>query len=703
MHNLTAVDIFAILKACALLGPFLFAPGYVLGWCCNLFEFRQRRLVLRMLLATPLTIAISPILAYLLARFSPLGLWSFYICTLAGCVLLLVREGRRFAWRPVSRSVRLACLLAALWVVVAIASLMDLQIGDRLYFAVPAFDHCVRTAFTAALAQGVPPDNPFAVHPSAPLRYHYLWPLLCSLPLRLTHIAPRYLVYAGAVWCGLGLMGLVAIGLKFFLRVQSHIERKTVLGIALLAVTGLDILPTLLISIHGRIPADMEWWNGTQITSWADNMLWVPHHLAALIAGFVGFALLRHAVDVRRGRAIAIVFAGAAFSGAVGLSVYVTFTFAVAIAMWMVVLVVRKEWQEAGIFVLAGLIAAAMALPYLLSLRGPAVGGAFVEVHVRDFPLGLSAGQHLGLIRSDPLAVESANAGLLPLNYFLELGFFFAIGVIRLRQLWRREVAFSKNEWAGWTLVTAAFLIGSFLRSSVITNNDLGYRCFLPAQLLLLLWGAIIVHDWRWPQFGSDRVRFRTLSAPGVFVAVLLLLGLLGTTYQVILLRVFPVLMDRTALAGPPWLDSDHQLGQRNYGLRAAYDALDAVLPDTAVVQHNPKTKFFIPHFLYSGRRMAAATRNCGATFGGDPQACIPRILAILPVFETSAGYAGDIDAFCREYGVDVLLAKDTDRAWQNASSWVWVRHPVVANHYVRAFRCGTVTRAQNETSRSHP
>jgi len=83
---------------------------------------------------------------------------------------------------------------------------------------------------TVAVARGVPPSNPFFAHAATPLRYHYLWLLFCSLPMKALHLPPRFVVYSGVVWCGLGLMCTIALGLKFLLGVQEGIERKTLLG-----------------------------------------------------------------------------------------------------------------------------------------------------------------------------------------------------------------------------------------------------------------------------------------------------------------------------------------------------------------------------------------------------------------------------------------------------------------------------------------
>ena len=152
------------------------------------------------------------------------------------CAVLLAKDARRVWLRrapkyKVSKYEWMALGLLALWGIAAIGSLVDLQIGDRLYPSIVAYDHSVRTAMTAALARHVPPNNPFLAN-AAPLRYHYLWLLFCSLPMKVIHLPPRYVVYSGVVWCGVGLLCTIALGLKFLLQVQADIERKTLVGIA---------------------------------------------------------------------------------------------------------------------------------------------------------------------------------------------------------------------------------------------------------------------------------------------------------------------------------------------------------------------------------------------------------------------------------------------------------------------------------------
>ena len=691
MQNFTIVDTLGTLKACIALAPLMFAPGYVIGWALDLFELRRRRPALRFILAIPLTIAICPMLSYLLTRFLEPGLWAFYIGATAACVLLLAKDRRRPNLAPVSRYVWMAQSLMAMWAVAALGLLVDLQIGNKLYPPIAAYDHSTRVAIMAAIARHMPPNNPFFLHPAVRLRYHYLWMLLCSLPLKVSHLQPRHLTYASVIWCGLGLMCMIALGLKFFLHAANGIERKSLIGVILLCVTGLDIVPILYIGIAARswLP-DMEWWNETQITSWAASVLWVPHHVAALIAGMVAFLLLRHEADASRKRvAVPVIVAGLAFASAAGLSVYVTFTFVVAVVLWLLASVVRKNWREVAIFLAAGAVALVWASPYLSNLSGPGGGTAFAEFSLRPFSSGIALLQKLGISLQTRIALTAATAMFLPINYALELGFFLAVGVLRLRQLFRGTVEASTNELAGWTLVMASFLIGTFLRSNTTSTNDLGWRCFLPAQLILLLWGTMIVHEW---YFGGGAPQPAPHPWARIVLATLLILGALGTTYQMLMLRVFPVLYDRGDITGLSWVVQDRQFGKRTYAVRSAYEALDKQMPASAVLQNNPLTENPIPHILYSGHGSAAATPPrdppCGTAFGGDPRLCALRIPRLAALFEQSDG--SSLDATCREYGIDAVVVEDSDRTWQDPSSWIWSRRPIVSNDYVRAFRCAT-------------
>jgi hypothetical protein len=692
-----------VIKACLALFPFLLAPGYVAGWICNLFEFRQRRPIFQFTVAIPLTIAVCPMLSYLLWRFLYPALWLFFIGAFAGlcfhflrsCLLLRNTHLLSFFQRRPTKNVGIALAAMVSWVVLAILSLVDLQIGDRLYPSFTAYDHSVRVAFTAAILRHVPPNNPFFVNPSMPLRYHYLWQMLCAVPAKLFQLPPRYAVYAGIVFSGLGMICTIAITLKFLIHPPKEIARIALIAIGLLSVSGLVLVPTVWLGITQHLWGQMTWWNEVQITTWIDSLLWVPHHLAALIACMVGFLLLRHQADLHRAHSQyssifpAVIVAGFAFSGATGMSVYVTFTFVVAVVLWSSLLLVRKAWLELAMFASAGLIALLVSVPYLASLRSPGGGEGFAQLALRPFPLGIILVQRIGIPISSPLALTLANLILLPINYANELGFFFAVIAIRFYQFARGRIATSMNEIMAWTLVASSFLVGTFLRSSTISNNDLGWRCFLPAQLVLLLWGATMVNDW-WFHSTCSAAQPISPAWTRAMLAILLVVGSLGTTYQLFMLRFFPVLVDRGILAGPSWVDPRSDFGKRAYALRSAYHAINAALPATDVVQANPNAASLMLHNLYSTHDSAAGDQGCGVAFGGDPDLCAQRLPDISSIFV----FPDDsyVKPTCQQYGINVIVVENTDSVWSAPRSWVWTWHAIFANEYVRVFDCNSAS-----------
>ena len=176
------------------------------------------------------------------------------------------------------------------------------------------------------------------------------------------------------------------------------------------------------------------------------------------------------------------------------------------------------------------------------------------------------------------------------------------------------------------------------------------------------------------------------------FAAILLVIGVLGTTYQVAMLRVYPILLDEGKVHSTRafWLDQDHQLGQRTYAFRSAYNALDGILPADAVIQYNPNAVDFVPHQLYSAHDAAMGLPKCGANFGGDISRCEGRIQSVEPLFKRpSASASADLDNICRKYGIDAMVVDDSDPVWKQRDSWAWTRKPLLANSHVRAFACG--------------
>ncbi len=107
--------------------------------------------------------------------------------------------------------------------------------------------------------------------------------------------------------------------------------------------------------------------------------------------------------------------AGLCFASAVGLSVYVTFTFAIFLAIWGMIVLVRGPAPERAAWVVAGVVALALAVPYLRATGGAGgAGGPFVIAAVRSFaPFEVLPYLGFGQTR-----IAVANLLVLPLNYF---------------------------------------------------------------------------------------------------------------------------------------------------------------------------------------------------------------------------------------------------------------------------------------------
>jgi len=299
MHHFMRADLAASMAAIALYSFFLIAPGYVLGWLADLFEFRRRTAQFRFALSIPLSLCTVPILLYYCGRFASLAAGEAVVAaTWIAFAVLLVRRGPRWPRLP-----RAAWWTVLGWLALALAVSVDLQIGTRDYYPVTAFDYSVRSEYIHSIGTvGIPPANPFFYPGHAvPLEYHYYWLLIPSLIYRGTGYAlsARAAWIGGVFWCGLGLLCLVAVALRvFWNRGANDHARRAIAGALLLGVTGLDIVPTAFLWLlraggmeHAVLPS-VEWWN-EQVDGFTYTALWEAHHLAALIACVVAFLLLQ--------------------------------------------------------------------------------------------------------------------------------------------------------------------------------------------------------------------------------------------------------------------------------------------------------------------------------------------------------------------------------------------------------------------------
>ena len=700
MPNFMLEDLSGSLRAIYLLPLFLLIPGYTIAWSMDLFEFRRRTGPFRLALSIPLSIAVCPIVTYWLGRFGSMdAVWAFYWAAALGFAAIQVitlRGGSRLGF-GFTRDMRVFGAIIAAWLVIALVSLIDLQSGNRLYYPTSALDNSVRTAFVHSISTtGIPPQNPFfQTQQPVSLRYHYFWLLMCSLVEKTGNgsIAPRQALTAGTFWCGVGLMALVVLYLRLFSPGDpARFRRRALIATLLLAITGLDILPTLFLLMlyaKGALPfllPSVEWWN-EHVDWFLYTALWAPHALSSLIAGLTSFLLLWKAPDLRStgGMLRYAVPAGLALASCVGASIYVSFVFAVFLMVWTAITLWKRWGRETAGLILAGATAGGMALPYLLSLRGPAAAGfkgaSPIEFTVRAFSFAALIPRIHGMSESVRLLV--VNLPLVPINYLMELGLFFVVGTIQWRKFRRRGGPLSRQELACVTMIATSILICTFLRSSVIGCNDLGWRGFLLAQFMLLLWAVEVVSERNTPDF---------LTAPQRrMLAAFLILGGMGTLYDLTLTRVYPMLADSGVVPPLDWMSPDRNFGQRTFASRAAYQWAQSMTPDTAIIQSNPQVVFQdTPEMLYGGRRTVASDTQCNAAFGGDPRQCAPIVARIEEIYP-AGGQApiASLRDVCVNLPIDLVVVKDTDPVWKNRDSWVWTGRPVFANPYFRLFSCG--------------
>ena len=300
--------------------------------------------------------------------------------------------------------------------------------------------------------------------------------------------------------------------------------------------------------------------------------------------------------------------AGVSFASAVGLSVYVTFAFAVFMAAWMVMAAVKQNWAKVGTGFGAALTAVVACIPFLLELRagqamGSSAGGPALQLSVLPFKL-IQAAVIDGPSSVPPPWLPLLYLAVLPLSYFLEMGFFFAILDIKCRQIWRGA---SKDACAA-VMAGSSILVSVFVSSKVIAVNDLARRGILPAQFVLLLWAAELWASGALAARSSPTRAWLACSRPLLLLAFL---GVAGSAYELGMVRWFPVISDQISGSKFSFLASDRQLGRRTYCLRQAYEYLTRVLPQSAVVQQNPHTEpGDLPYGLYADRQTAAEDRG---------------------------------------------------------------------------------------------
>jgi len=706
--SFTVQDIFGSTVAFFLFTSVFVFPGYVSGWALNLLAFRERCSIVRFVLAIPLSIAISPILFFLSVRLvsSQFALGILFALSIAFVIILW----HTWKWPGSGRSTemnsslkrrqRQVLLIAAGWSVFAILFLVDLQSQGRLWLNSVSYDYSTRVQVIQAITRtGAPPINP-SYYPGYPEKLtflYYFWYVLCSLIDKLggRWVDARTALIASVSWCGLGMMATIAVYLRLRGKGGLKIWNSALLGIGSLAISGLDIFPALFFLFGTRLlfgkfalhlPGDIEHWN-EQITTWISSFAWVPHHVAAGIACLVGLMLwqsTRKSSTLQKISAASI--AGLGFASAFGLSVWVTVIFAVFWGIWM--LSQFFERKQAWLMIISGVVAFLAVLPFLLDMLHTGNSGSG-----QGFPLGISVRpfRPLDLIIQDLPTWEKSLMFLLalPINYLFELGFFFIVAVF-WPLLIRKGKWKSNSYWvAEGLLLLVVVVLVTFVRSTVIGNNDFGWRGWLLGQFVLLIWGVDLLEYFKSKQLNDAVGIFKCqipLTKLKSIMRILMILGIWTTVLSLAALRFWAVLVDAGITSYADQFSTDTDIGRKTYDGRQAFDYISRNTSEDAIVQFNPRLVLDYPSGLYRQRQAIIAIHTL---YGVPYEIYRPLVLEVGRYFASPQEW-NTLDEMCRRYKIDILVLRDSDPIWESLDELNMQRRPIFINSHDAVFICGT-------------
>jgi hypothetical protein len=667
--------------------------------------------------SVPLSLAVSTIASVLIGKaLSLTAVVAFFLaCTVACLVtsgwewLQLRRTHRKWTigWRPLGGT---ALVLAIIWIAVTVLSLVDIQSGHQLFMSLAIFDHAPRVSWTeSVLHTGVPPANSlyFYKH-TATMRYYYFWYVVCAAVAQIAHLSVRAVFTASCVWAGFNLAALSGLYLKHVLAAGARLRRQFLLCVSLIMVTGLDICVNLgnFFFFHGPLPGYLNVWKAGQITSWFVSLIWDPHHVASLVCCMLAFLLTWMAdKDEERGRIANVTMISLALASAFGLSIYVAFAFFLVMVVWALwQVVIERTLRPVLLLAAGGAGAVVLLLPYLWELTHTSSKmqeGSLFAFAVREMiPPDVLLASHFfqNFATGHPLsALNLAKLVLLAPGYAVELGFYLAVLLIYLVPAWRGHIKLTPAQRSLLVIAATTIPLLSLVRSGVLETNDFGWRAALLLQFPLLLMASEVVTAWG--------VADRKSSTPADFAglphntpqwlrsiaALALVLGATSTLYQALMMRFTLPLVD--AAHGSETNDPQAgSLSRDAYISYIGYAHLDASVPHDAIVQYNPVVR---PNPLWNSvdwigidRQTAIGMdqQGCGAELGGDPSGCPAMAAAIDSLFNGAT--AEQARKTCRQFGIQYLVTRVYDPAWNDKTGWVWTLPPVVPDDEFRALDC---------------
>ncbi|HKD08450.1 MAG TPA: hypothetical protein VKB79_21295 [Bryobacteraceae bacterium] len=670
---------------------FLWVPGASLGYAVNLLDFRSRSVPVRLALGLLISLCCCPIVTYFLVRFGGFSAaFGFFGVVWIVALSLAIRNAKGLveAAALLFRRHWGVLVVCGAWIVAGGISEIDFLMPAGVMRSLNTGDAAAHVAFTNALTRtGIPPVNPF-IFPGHPVHlfYYYFWYMMCSLVDQLggSLVDARAAVQAGAIFSGFAVFAAITVYVEFFGPLVAPGRRlRTGVALALVTITGLDLLPWIfedfLFRVFGKgngAGLSIEWWN-EQVTAWLGAVVMSPHHPVGMAICFSSLLFAVGAVWKTEGRqriwAIAVSALG--FASAAGVSLYVTFAFGAGIGIWIWVAFLRGWRKYIWPLAIAGVIAGLLYLPFATELRSASqFGKSPVALTIRAFtPVDYWLPSILRFLKQRPDIIMLLRLVCLPLNYFLELGFFFVCAVFywRWRRAERRSLA--PEEVLLACIAAGSILICTFLRST-FRWNDLGWRGFLVAQFVLLLWAVPVA---------MDLVERRgTAASPSrrLVLWACALIGFAGTVGELGSMRI--------NFEGPH--------GPDTLGWRAAYQWVDRNAPPDAVVLLNGDVALDLFSSLYGYRQVVAVGRAYATFFAvGDWS---EKVLSDTAEFYRHDRRASDLVDFCRRYGITIVVVLSEDPIWSDRKSWVWRLRPAMATGTARVFRVEDLARMEDRS-----
>ena len=550
--------------------------------------------------------------------------------------------------KDLSTPPRALVALGALWWLVVAISYLDFDWAGGLYQSLVAVDLVKHAAVTEAIAHhGLPLRDMFFARSQPSGYYFYYYTLPAELHFALDGVVDARMAFASSLlWAGLAVPALIwRIGADAGL-IRLNRERRFLVTASWLCFVAGAGLPCILIEygVDGKIAPQVELWT-EEVRFALTSIIWVPHHIMALIACWTGVLFL-HRTDLRAAHArwgsasLLIAMAGLSFASAFGLSIWIAITAIPIFVCWATICLLRRDYRVPAALVAAGAVAAIISIPQILDILNGRSGEAFpIAFTIRSFTYWSQ------LAAPSNLVLALFLLSMLPIAYAINFGY-FALGANIFLRLHPRESR-HENPLRSLLFVSAiiSLIIASFFRSTII-NNDLGIRAIWFAQFSAMIWTAAVLHAL--PPRDARRGAF----------GVLLALGLLGNVWDLVGLRILraPYVPARgLKINTAPATD---------LAARQAYDWAAAHIDDNAVIQHNPGLQHRIYDFGLYGRHRPAVADKEANLFGASRQDVTQRMNALRPVFNAPLP-ATDVQATARRLGIDFLLFTDQDPAWK--------------------------------------